>query len=67
MKIIFDISNKTQIEKLLSREDLVLSIDTEDRFNGTNITIAVFQNHKNGETSLLDMTNLVVKPEGENK
>lgn len=55
------------IEKLLSREDLVLSIDTEDRFNGTNITIAVFQNHKNGETSLLDMTNLVVKPEGENK
>lgn len=67
MKIIFDISNKKQIEKLLSMEDLTLSIETEDHPNGLNITIAFFQNHQNGETSLLDMTNLVVKPEGENQ
>lgn len=65
MKITFDIENKKQIEKLLSRKDLVVSIDSEDRPNGVNITIAFFQMLKNGEQTLLDCTNLVIKPEGE--
>ena len=67
MKITFDISNKKQIEKLLSREDITASIDSEEHPNGINITIAIFQMHKNGEQTLLDCTNLVIKPEGENK
>lgn len=67
MKITFDISNKKQIEKLLSREDLSVSIESEDHPNGINITIAFFQMHKNGEQTLLDITNLVIKPEGENQ
>lgn len=67
MKIMFDISNKKQIEKLLSREDLVASIDSEDYPNGIKITIAFFQMLKNGEQTLLDCINLVIKPEGENQ
>lgn len=67
MKITFDISNKKQIEKLLSREDLSVSIESEDHPNGINITIAFFQMHKNGEQTLLDITNFVIKPEGENQ
>lgn len=67
MKITFDISNKKQIEKLLSREDLSVSIESEDHPNGINITIAFFQTLKNGEQTLLDITNLVIKPEGENQ
>jgi hypothetical protein len=65
MKILFDIRNEKQIVELLSRDDLILSVETENSPNGTNILFAFFQKHKNGEQTLLDTTNLVIKPEGE--
>ena len=67
MKILFDIRNGKQIAELLSRDDLILSVDTENSPNGTNISFLFFQKYKNGEQTLLDTTNLVIKPEGENQ
>lgn len=65
MKILFDIGNEKQIAELLSRDDLTLSVETENSPNGTNISFYFFQKHKNGELTLLDTANLVLKPKGE--